>query len=92
MTDTTSSAAKGQDYLSEPHIAVITLIGGLADVHLVFPFSMGGREKSLEETEKSGVSDAKAEAEGVAAQAQSVAADAKAKGKEVVENVKGKLS
>jgi hypothetical protein len=92
MADTTSLAANGQGLLSEPHIAVTTPIDGLTDLYLFLSSSMGGREKSLEATVKSGVSDAKAEAESVAAQAQSVAADAKAKGKEVVEKVKGKLS
>lgn len=53
---------------------------------------MGGREASLEAQAKSGISDAKAQAEGVAAQAETLAADAKAKGGQVVEKVKGKLS
>lgn len=53
---------------------------------------MGGREASLEAKAKSGISDAKADAEGVIAQAQNLAVDSKAKGQQVVEKVKGKLS
>lgn len=53
---------------------------------------MGGREASLEAMAKSGVADAKAEAEGMVARAESLAADAKAKGSQVVDNVKSKVS
>lgn len=52
---------------------------------------MGGRETSLEAAAKSGVADAKTEAEGVAARAETLAADAKTKGEQVVEKVKSKL-
>ncbi len=53
---------------------------------------MGGREASLEAQAKSGAAHAKAQAEGVAARAETLAADAKAKGGQIVEKVKGKLS
>lgn len=53
---------------------------------------MGGREASLESMAKSGISDVKKEGESVAAQVETLAADAKAKGGEMVEKVKGKLS
>ena len=53
---------------------------------------MGGREASLEAQAKAGVADAKAGAEGMAVKAENLAADAKAKGGQVVEKVKGKLS
>lgn len=53
---------------------------------------MGGREAALEAKAKSGISGAKAEAEGVVAQAQSLAADTKAKGEQVVKKAAGKLS
>jgi hypothetical protein len=54
--------------------------------------SMGGHETSLEAQAKSAVSEAKEGAQSIAAQAETVAADAKAKGGEVVEKIKGKLS
>jgi len=53
---------------------------------------MGGREASLEAQAKSAISDAKEGAQSIAAQAETVAADAKAKGGEVIEKIKGKLS
>lgn len=55
-------------------------------------WNMGGREAALEAKAKSGISGAKAEAEGVVAQAQSLAADTKAKGEQVVKKAAGKLS
>jgi hypothetical protein len=53
--------------------------------------SMGGRETSLEAKTKTGIADAKTEAEGVVARAETLAADAKAKGEQVVEKVKSKM-
>jgi hypothetical protein len=64
----------------------------VADLFLLSMYSMGGREASLEAQAKSAISDAKEGAKSVAAQAETVAADAKAKGGEVVEKIKGKLS
>ena len=49
---------------------------------------MGGHERSLEAAAKSGVADAKAEAEGVAARAETLAADTKVK---IVEKAKSKM-
>lgn len=54
--------------------------------------SMGGREASLEAKARSAISDTKSQAEGVAAKAESLAADTKAKGGELVEKIKGKMS
>lgn len=64
----------------------------MTDLFLLSVSSMGGREASLEAQAKSGISAAKAEAESVAARAETLAADAKAKGGQVVEKVKEKLS